>query len=639
MSSELFEFLEWLPDAAPDFRQRCQRLAVGDVKTGNEVYSLANSKLDNNKLRTLGNTISKIIADGVALPPLSTFKLGIMGTGTTDLIVPPLIASAARHGVALQAITGRYESALQDALDRESAINVFGPNAVLVALDHRSLPIDTVPGEAELAERIVEDCTQVYVTICDAVRQHCGAFCILQTIAIPPEAIFGSLDRSVPGTLEWIINRINDKITDLAHRDGNVLFDVARIASVVGTANWFSPKEWNIAKLAFSYSSIPFYADRLGSLLGALQGKSRKCIILDLDNTIWGGVIGDDGITGINMRQGDATGEAHLALQKVALELYKRGILLAVSSKNTDEVAREPFRVHPEMLLREKHIVAFQANWRDKASNIVAIAAELNIGLDSLVFIDDNPVERDQIRHSLPQVLVPELSAEPSEYAWRTLATGAFEAITFAQEDKNRTQAYRTNAQRLALKSEAINLETYLESLEMQIYFDQFDEIGRSRIAQLINKSNQYNLTTRRYTENDIAIIGNDRGAFTLQVRLKDKFGDNGMISVVICHHEKPLSWRIDTWLMSCRVLGRGVENVVLWEILHHARKAGVSTLIGEWRPTGRNALVRDHYEKLGFTLSREEADGSTHWTISTDYQAPKPRMSIFRFSSLLKLD
>lgn len=634
MQTNIFETLDWLPQAPEDFRQRCRSLSEDPNTSGREVYALSNARLDNNKLRVLGGIISGMIAKGRSLAPLSSFKLGILGTGTTDLLLPPLVASAARHGVALAAVAGHYESALQDALDSSSVINAFQPDAVLVALDHRSLPITTVPGELELAERVVEDCAQVYATICTAVRQHSGAFCILQTLASPPEAVFGSLDRSVPGTLEWIIRRVNDRIGELAQRDGNALFDVARLAGVIGTAQWFSPQEWNVAKLAFAYDCVPFYADRLGSLLGALRGKARKCLILDLDNTMWGGVIGDDGMAGINMRQGDATGEAHLTLQQFALELHKRGILLAVSSKNTDEVAREPFRSHPEMLVREKHIVAFQANWKDKASNIAAIAQELNIGLDSLVFVDDNPVERDQIRQALPQVLVPELSSDPSDYARRTLATGAFEAVAFLQEDKTRSETYKANAQRLALKSDAINMEDYLASLEMEIHFDPFDQTGRSRIAQLINKSNQYNLTTRRYTESDVAQVEEDPGAFTLQVRLKDKFGDNGMISVIICRPEGPDTWLIDTWLMSCRVLGRQVEHMVLQEILHHAKAAGVRRLVGEWRPSGRNDMVRDHYGKLGFAQAGEGPDGSTLWTLPTDHEAPKPRMTVIRSGS-----
>lgn len=283
------------------------------------------------------------------------------------------------------------------------------------------------------------------------------------------------------------------------------------------------------------------------------------------------------------------------------------------------------------MLVREKHIVAFQANWRDKASNIAAIAQELNIGLDSLVFMDDNPVERDQIRQALPQVLVPELSSDPSDYARRMLATNAFEAVAFLQEDKARSESYKANAQRLALKSDAINMEDYLASLEMEIHFDPFDETGRSRIAQLINKSNQYNLTTRRYTESEVAQLEEDSRAFTLQVRLKDKFGDNGMISVVICRAEGDDVWQIDTWLMSCRVLGRQVEHMVLQELLHHARAAGVRRLVGEWRPSGRNDMVRDHYAKLGFTADGEGSEGSTRWTLSTDHEAPRPRMTVIR--------
>jgi len=290
--------------------------------------------------------------------------------------------------------------------------------------------------------------------------------------------------------------------------------------------------------------------------------------------------------------------------------------VLAVSSKNTDEVAREPFRKHPDMLLREDHIAVFQANWNDKATNIKAIAEELSLGLDAMVFLDDNPVERGLVRQLLPQVAVPELPEDPALYARTLLAAGYFEAVAFSSEDKKRAEFYQDNARRVALQQRAGNVDAYLESLEMRMTVSPFDDPGRSRIAQLINKSNQFNLTTRRYTEAEVAAAQHDPAVFTLQVRLADTFGDNGIISVLICRREGS-DWSLDTWLMSCRVLGRKVELAVLQELLSQARAQGVTRLLGTYLPTEKNALVRDHYEKLGFTLVEQRSDGSSTWELA----------------------
>jgi FkbH-like protein len=334
-------------------------------------------------------------------------------------------------------------------------------------------------------------------------------------------------------------------------------------------------------------------------------------------------VIGDDGLEGIKIAQGDATGEAHLAVQRMALDLRSRGIVLAVSSKNTDEVARTPFEQHPEMLLKLDHIAVFQANWNDKATNIQAIAEELSLGLDAMVFLDDNPVERGLVRKLLPQVAVPELPEDPAYYV-RTLAAGGyFEAVTFATEDLKRAGFYQDNAKRANLQKQVGGVDAYLASLDMTITFQPFDATGRARIVQLINKSNQYNLTTRRYTDPEVLAAENDPEVFTLQVRLADIFGDNGMISVIVCRPSVDEAWDIDTWLMSCRVLGRKVEHMVLREMLEHARAAGIRKLTGTYRPTDRNKLVVDHYAKLGFTKIAEDETGLTQWELLVDGAEP----------------
>jgi FkbH-like protein len=379
-----------------------------------------------------------------------------------------------------------------------------------------------------------------------------------------------------------------------------------------------------MAKFPFSDEMVPLYADYVARTVAAIRGKSRKVLILDLDNTLWGGVIGDDGLEGIKLAQGDAQGEAHLEVQRLALDLRKRGILLAVSSKNTDEVARRPFEEHPEMLLKLDHIAVFQANWNDKATNIQAIAEELSLGLDAMVFLDDNPAERGLVRKLLPQVAVPELPEEPAFYA-RTLAAGGyFEVIAVSGEDFKRANLYQDNAKRAELQRQVGGVDAYLASLDMTIIFQPFNSAGRARIVQLINKSNQYNLTTRRYTDPEVAEAERDPSVFTLQVRLTDMFGDNGMISVVICRPGVAGEWQIDSWLMSCRVLGRKVEHMVLQEILRHARAAGIRKLNGIYLPTDRNKLVVDHYAKLGFTKAGEEGSGITRWELLVDGAAPE---------------
>jgi FkbH-like protein len=290
--------------------------------------------------------------------------------------------------------------------------------------------------------------------------------------------------------------------------------------------------------------------------------------------------------------------------------------VLAVCSKNTDEVAREPFLNHPEMLLKLEHIAVFQANWKDKATNIQAIAVELSLGLDALVFLDDNPAERGLVRKLLPEVAVPELPEDPAWYARTLAAAGYFEAVTFAHEDLKRAGFYQDNAKRATLQKQIGGVDAYLQSLDMTITFQPFDATGRARIVQLINKSNQYNLTTRRYTDPEVLEAENDAETFTLQVRLSDIFGDNGMISVVICRPAGKGVWEIDTWLMSCRVLGRKVEHMVLRHMLEEAGAKGIHKIIGIYRPTDRNKLVVEHYAKLGFRKIDEDDAGCTRWEL-----------------------
>jgi FkbH-like protein len=619
MSDQLFRDLAWLPKPPADFAARCRAIAEADIDAGRQIRALACHALDENQLNRLAKTVDAAIEAGRDLKPLLPFRLGVLGNSTVDFIVPCLVATAARHGIALECVKADYDQVLQEALSPNSTINSAKPDAVLLAIDYRGIPLQAKFGNREDADAVVEGALAYLDTVRGAIANNAKALCIVQTFAPPPERLFGSLDRLLPGTLRNLIDRVNLGLADRLKGTTDLLLDVAGIAETVGLDQWHSPQQWNLAKVPFSNSYLPLYADHVLRLIGALLGKSRRVLVLDLDNTVWGGVIGDDGLEGIQCAQGDPTGEAYLSVQRLALELRARGIALAVSSKNDDEVARLPFRKHQEMLLKEEHIAVFQANWNDKATNIKAIASELSLGTDTIVFLDDNPVERNLVRQMLPEIAVPELPTDPALYARTLTAAGYFDTVVFSDEDLKRADFYQDNAKRVELQKQAGDLEAYLTTLNMRITFQPFDDTGRARITQLINKSNQFNLTTKRYTEADVAAAACDASCFTLQVRLSDTFGDNGMISVVICRTQSQTVWEIDTWLMSCRVLGRRVEQMVLKQIIERAAARRVRHLIGIYRPTERNRLVEDHYANLGFSELRRDPDGTTVWELAVD--------------------
>lgn len=616
MTDSINRTLAWLTAPPADFNKQVAGLDVGSERFVEDLRALSLHALNESQLRRIAKKLAEAHAADVSLSGVQPLRLAIISNATADYYAPVLIASALRHGFALDVHLAPYGQIMQEVLEPSSALYAFEPDIVLCALDHRGLPLQPCPGDEDEADQTVSDAMEFVAAIRKGVEQHSKAVCMMQTVARPAETLFGSLDAGLPGTWRDLVTRFNQRLGQDLRQSPHLLLDVAGIAETVGLENWHNVQLWNIGKVAFSTDYLPLFGDHVARLIGAWKGKSRRGLILDLDNTTWGGVIGDDGINGIRIAEGDAIGEAHRELQRAALSLRERGIVVAICSKNDDEVARGPFKSSPEMLLREEHIAVFQANWRDKATNIQAISDELSLGLDAFVFLDDNPMERDIVRTMLRGVAVPELPADAAHYARLLFASGLFEAVVFSEEDKKRAADYQNNARRLALRQSVGNVDDYLKSLEMEITFRPFDRPDVARIAQLINKSNQFNLTTRRYSDDEVMSFAANPDNETFQVRLKDKFGDNGMISVIICKTTGKKTWEIDTWLMSCRVLGRKVEQAVLENIRHHAREAGVEKLVGVYRPTERNSMVADHYGKLGFTKTDTLPDGTIIWEL-----------------------
>lgn len=613
MSSAVWRELRWLPRPPSDFGPRCRALLASGGASPDDLRAMATFAHDEGGLRRLAK-LADMARSGSDDGRLSRVRLALLSNATTDLLAPLLVGTGLRHGLLLDVVAAPFGHVAQAALDPHSDVRRSRPDAALFALDFRGVPFAATLGDEASAEVAARRAVHELFEAAEAMRAA-GVVPLLQTLTPPPEPLFGGYDLRAAGSPRDMCRRFNAGLVAKIEGSGCALVDVSATAEAVGTADWIDPTLWNLAKLPCAPALAPLYAEIVCRKLAALRGKARRALVLDLDNTLWGGVVGDDGLAGLALGQGDATGEAHLAVQKLALDYRARGVALAVCSKNEDATARQPFREHPDMLLREEHIAVFQANWTDKATNIKAIAETLSLGLESFVFLDDNPAEREQVRRELPDVAVPELPDDPALYARTLAAAGYFEAATFSAEDRARADAYRDNAARAELAGRSSDLGEYLRSLTMTISFAPFDAPGRPRIAQLIAKSNQFNLTTRRYGEAEVAALEADPSVFTLQVRLADRFGDNGMISVVVCRLGDE-AWDIDLWLMSCRVLGRGVERAVLQEIARHAAAAGATAITGAYVPSARNALVRDHYEKLGFARLAADADGTTRWRL-----------------------
>jgi FkbH-like protein len=388
---------------------------------------------------------------------------------------------------------------------------------------------------------------------------------------------------------------------ELAQQSKNLFIcDIAALTAHAGRSATFSPATYTNTGIVFDIDFWPSVVKNVADIILAISGKFKKAVVLDLDNTLWGGIIGDDGIEGIQI--GDlGIGRAFTELQMWLKQLKERGIILAVCSKNYEHIAMEAFEKHPDMILRPDDIAVFVANWENKVDNIRYIQTVLNIGMDSIVYLDDNPFERNMVRQELPALTIPELPEDPAEYLLYLQTLNLFETASVTEEDAGRTKQYQEEAKRVSLQKAYANEDEFLQSLEMESPVTPFNKFNTPRVAQLSQRSNQFNLRTVRYTEKDIENIAEDNSYVTFAFNLKDKFGDYGMISAVILKIEGDMAF-IDTWFMSCRVLKRGMENFVLNTIAQAAKDRGCTKLAGEYIPTPKNELVKDHYAKLGFT-------------------------------------
>jgi FkbH-like protein len=549
-------------------------------------------------------------------------RIALLSDAATQQFVPILKVLFFDCGIHAEFYEGPFDAIELEAYNAESGLYRFEPQVIVLLQATQALraSFHRRSGSArEFVENTLERARQVW----QALKSRSSAAILQSTYVLPYERFFGNFDALVGDSFATVVREMNRRLAGSAGQDSGVLVnDVEAIASWAGRQTWFDDRFWDSAKSFCALEHLPLVAKNIVDIVLALRGRTVKCVIVDLDNTMWGGVIGDDGLEGIRLgAHGD--GEAFWRLQHFVRELRSRGILLAVCSKNSLENALLPFEKHPEMVLKRQDITVFVANWEDKASNIRFIRETLNIGFDSMVFLDDNPFERNLVRSVLPEVVVPELPEDPSEYVQYIASLNLFETISFSREDLQRAELYQKEAERQQAATAFGNAEEFLASLDMRITVARFDPYHLPRIAQLIQRSNQFNLTTRRRTESDCERLMHDARFLPLYVKLQDRLGDHGLISVVVLE-DLGETVAIRDWLMSCRVLVRGVEQYTMNTVMEYAASLGARIVEGEFIPTAKNAMVAEFFAQFGFEKS-SAADGHSHWIQTVSGYQPIP--------------
>lgn len=532
-----------------------------------------------------------------------TVRLALVGSTTTTQFVPMLWLAAGRLGIAIEIYESRYGQYRQDILDPNSEMHKFSPDFVLLAVHEGDL---LLPEYSATPQEDVEAEVRRWTTLWKTVAERSKARVIQFNFALPYETSMGHLGVRLPGSRYAMTQTLNTRLGQEAGSGASIV-DCERLSALFGKKNWLDPRYWYLAKQAVALNALPLLARHTAAVIAADVGLSRKCLVLDLDDTLWGGIIGEEGLAGIKLGNG-VDGEAFVAFQEYILKLKNKGVILAVCSKNNDADAREPFEKHPEMRIKLEDIAVFVANWRPKPENIRAIAKTLDIGLDTLVYVDDNPVERAAVRQLVPEVDVVPLPPDPAQFTRALSEYLLFETSWFTLEDAKRNQQYQARARIMEMETSAGSIEDFYRSLQMQAVVAPFDEFHLPRIAQLIGKTNQFNLTTRRHGVARLRAFMNDPNCAHSFLRLRDRFSDHGLVSLMIAlRRGKELD--IDTWLMSCRVIGRTVEATMLAHLCRWAEKLGCEVIRGTYIPTAQNEMVKDIYGKYGF--ERVGVDGA----------------------------
>jgi FkbH-like protein len=584
-------------------------------------YPLAEACKSTASPRTLRNA-SRLLAQArkkAEAPFRRRCRIALLSSATIDFLAPILRAQCFGAGIDTEIYVGPFNQIEQEIRHPDSGLARFRPDVIVIGTDWRSLGLSE---EEESPSEIVRERVARMQSLWRESRERLGAAVIQFNYEAPPFDALGHLSAALPGGRGRLLRAINLALWEAAARtQGVVILDVDQVAARFGKDRWNDPVLWHTAKQYPSAEAMPALGHQITALLRAILGLTSKCVALDLDGVLWGGVIGEDGIAGIQLGGGPA-GEAFVDFQRYLKTLARTGVLLAVCSKNNPEDAILPFRQHPEMVLQERDIAIFAANWKPKDENLREIAGALNIGLDAMVFADDNPAERARVRQNLPEVEVVEMPADPALYVSTLSRQGLFETLAITSEDRQRTASIRENLERKVLKSNVGSVDDYLAQLDIKVQLAPFDEANLPRIVQLINKTNQFNLTTRRRTDAEVrALLA--AGAYTQAMRASDRFGDSGLTGVLIAVPEGG-GLRVDTWLMSCRVLGRRLEEAMFAALVRYAAENHSTHIIGEYIRTAKSHQVADLYVRLGCAAAGQEGERRFfRWEAGRMFPAP----------------
>ena len=545
---------------------------------------------------------------------LPIIKVSLLGDTATQFLATAIKGEGIERGYNIDLFEAEYNQVERQVLDPTSDLYAHDAKyTVVFQSTHKLLEQYSLKPASEWSA-LADERISFIRTICENV----GGKIIYYNYPEIEDTVFGSYANKVSSSFSYQLRKLNYELMNLAQEYPNLFIcDIAGIQNKFGRDFMFDSTVYVSTEMILSIDALPYVASRTLDIISSIEGKFKKCLILDLDNTVWGGVVGDDGWENIQIGHGLGIGKAFSEFQQWVKKLKNRGIIVCVCSKNDEDKAKEPFEKNPEMVLKLDDISVFVANWENKADNIRTIQSILNIGFDSMVFLDDNPFERNMVRENVPGVTVPELPEDPGEYLEFLYTQNLFETASYSSADKDRTKQYQVEAQRVATAKKFTNEGDFLKSLEMVSEVSGFTSFNTPRVAQLSQRSNQFNLRTVRYTEDQITAIENDPKQKGFAFTLEDKFGDNGLIAVVILQEKDTETLFIDTWFMSCRVLKRGMENFTLNTIVEYAKANDYKKIIGEYLPTPKNVMVAEHYTGLGFT--KLEDTETAQWELNVE--------------------
>lgn len=549
--------------------------------------------------------------------PLSSYRMAVLRSFTIEPVVPLCRAAALLKGLDLTIQVFGFNTYAQDVLNAQSQLYGFAPDVVVLAVQTRDIAPELWSGISELSRdsvnNVVARVVESYRGLVTAFRANSRAHLIIHGLDAPRRPSQGYLDAQYFGQ-EQSVTTINNELKCLVQSATGVYFlDYDALVARHGRRNWQDERKWHTVRMPIAANHLVHLAHEWLRFLCPLTGKLGKVLVTDLDNTLWGGVIGEDGLEKIQIGN-DYPGSAYKAVQRVIKDLSRRGIILAVCSKNNWADAMEALEKHPEMLLRPKDFAALRLNWTDKAHNLREIARELNVGIDSLVFLDDNPAEREQIKRQLPEVTVIDLPDDPLEYADALSGTPELERLSLSVEDSDRGRLYAAQRERKALEETVTSLEDFYRSLQQEVTITPVSFHTLPRVAQLTQKTNQFNLTTKRYSEAQLQALGEDPTHRMFAIQVKDRFGDNGLVGAVLTRDSED-ACEIDTFLLSCRVIGRTVETAMLAFLVEECRKRQIPVLEGWYCPSAKNAPCKDLYAQHGFQIADTQGE-NVRWRL-----------------------